>query len=161
MSIVQHTSSNLVIKFSPIFGWILGVGGISLGICVVLLTWLSLISSEQSISGILFSLLLFIIALPLSLTPTVIATFDKSNGYFILERKWLWKNETVRHPIHTIKDVLAIRKGDFGKNRTYFKIIVELDSGELLPLSKANYRLEAWIREQARVIRVFLELEDE
>jgi hypothetical protein len=70
----------------------------------------------------------------------------------------LWKNETIQHPIQTIRDIHVSRKGDMGKDRKYFKIILELDSGELLPLSSGNHMPERIVRQQAQTIGTFIEL---
>jgi len=161
MDILQHTSSNLIIKFDPISGWMIiaFIMLCSFGMIGGLSIWM--LPSQTTALGeamLIFCLILLFITLRFLFLPTVVATFDKNHCQFILERTWFWKSEMAQYPIQTINDIQVIQKGRFGKERRYFKIFVKLDTGELLPLSAMYYRPEIVVRHQADFIRTFLHL---
>jgi hypothetical protein len=85
-------------------------------------------------------------------------TFDKASGSLTIERKWLWKQETMDYSITNIKGINVIRKGSSGKAREYFKIWIEFRPGENLPLTPGNYRPQKFVEHRANEIREFLNL---
>ncbi len=158
--IQQPTPSQLMVKSNTILNWIFATAITGLGIYLIVWSWFFLPDRTFNASMVVtaFAFFLFAMSVWLFHFSTVITTFNKSDGFFTQERKWLWKNETIQHPIQTIRDIHVFRKSEMGKDRKYFKIILELDSGEMLPLSSASHMPEQIVRQQALGIRTFIEL---
>ncbi len=138
--------------------WIIG-GVFSLAIFFLLISlWISVqFVIGQEVVGLTFLLLLVLdYSLSRFRLPTIEAIFDVHAGYFMLEKKWLWIRRTVKHPISEIRDIHVIRKGRFGKAKLYYRIEVELISGEMVSLSAANYRPEEHVRRRAKELGEFL-----
>ncbi|MCP4425806.1 MAG: hypothetical protein GY803_15040 [Chloroflexi bacterium] len=127
---------------------------------MLIVTWGSAgFSFSQELIGLSLLVLLFLYKSASNMrSPTTVTTFDKSRSYFTVERKWLWKQQAIEHSLANIRDVLVIQKGRFGKARIYFRIEIELFSGERIALSSVNYRPEQTVRQKADAIRQFLNL---
>lgn len=89
--------------------------------------------------------------------PSLITTFEKESNLITQHKKWLWREETTTHPLTEVIAVHLSRKRGIGKARRYFRLILELHSGEHIPLSWAFWTkptVEAW----AKGLRSFLGL---
>ncbi|MCA9935875.1 MAG: hypothetical protein H6662_00545 [Ardenticatenaceae bacterium] len=160
MRLEKPTPWKLIIKSGALFLWIIG-GIFSFGL-LFLLGYLWIIadvtlSIELRCSSLILLLLICRTLLVFRL-PTVNAIFDKQKGYFVLEKKWIWTYRTLaKYPLAAVRNVQVVQKGRFGKASLYFKIKVELISGEIVPISVMNYRPEAYVRMIATELIDFLE----
>jgi hypothetical protein len=151
----------LIINSSALLLWLIG-GAFSVGILFLLINLWIVADFALSQEVLALSLLLFLVFIYFSSSirkPTIRAIFDKQNGYFTVEKKWIWSHQIIQHPITKIKSIQVAQKGRFGKARVYFKINVELFSGELVPISAMNYRPEGKVRMIANELIDFLETE--
>jgi hypothetical protein len=159
MHIEKPTPWNLIIKSSTILVWILyGATGFAVIYLLVILWIEANFVVGQEVIGLSLPLLLIIFySLSKFRLPIMKVSFDKHDGYFTLEKKWLWTHQIVQHPMGEIKDIHVIQKGRFGKARLYYKIRVELFSGVRVPISAMNYRPEEHVRTIAKELKEFLE----
>ena len=164
MQLEKPTPWQLTIKSSALQIWILG-GILSLVLLCLFIVLVngSSISQETVLSQeVVFLISLFLISIVYFLAgfrlPTIIAIFDLQEGNFILEKRWLLGKKIVRYPVAKMKKVHVLQKGRFGKAKLYYKIKVELRSGELVPLSASNYRSENSLKMIANQLEEFLNL---
>lgn len=166
MQLEKPTPWQLMTKSSALLNWILG-GIFSLFFLYPFITLVkgASISQETVLSQeVIFLISFFLIPVVYFLTsfrlPTIIAIFDLQEGNFLLEKRWFLGKKIVRYPIAKMKKVHVIQKGRFGKAKLYYKIKVELQSGELLPLSASNYREKNSLQMIANELDEFLNLKE-
>jgi hypothetical protein len=132
------------------FIWVIGVLGIIASASLLILIWSMMDYSEIMLAAgpiviiLGYCLLLFF-------RPTIIATFDRQEQKFILQKKWIWVNQTKEYPLSAIKGVHVIRKGTTAKAYKYHKIKLEMHSRRFIPLSSQNYfpkaNVQLWAKE--------------
>ena len=161
MRLEKPSPYKLIIKSNMLLLWIIG-GVFSLPVTFMLIALWIEVQFEVSQEVLFFSFLLLLIlyyGISRFRIPTIEATFDLQASNFTLEKKWLWIHSSKITPISEINDIQVIQKGRFGKAKLYYRIEVELVSGEVIALSAGNYRDEEGVRWLAKELRNFLKIE--
>lgn len=148
----------LIIESSMLFLWVFsGAVGLVI-ICILVALWIDVqFAISQEVIGI--TLLLFL-GLFYSLSrlrlPTISTIFDLNSQCFKLKKKRVWELQTVEYLVSEIVDVHVMQKGRFGRAKFYYRIEIELVSGEMVSLSAGNYRSELHVRKVAKELADFL-----
>jgi hypothetical protein len=158
MRIEKPASWNFIIKASAWFVWFLSISWFLGAICLLVYLW---VLAEFVVSQVVIALSILILIFMLwSLKglriPTIVTTYDKIENKFTMEEKWIWKSRISEYPLSSVKNIQVFQKGKFGKNSLYYKIKVELDSGNLIAISSQNYRPEKRVRWIAKELMDFL-----
>ncbi len=159
MKLEKPTPRKLIIKSNLLFIWIISGFLILLPFFTVFFLWQDsdyLITQGLAVISILLIILFLFKPISLLRLPTHISTFDVNDSQFMIEKKWIWAQKNSQYLIENIKNVHVIQKGRTSKGKIYFKLEVELFSGETLPLSSTSYRPESSVRKVAEELRKFL-----
>jgi len=163
MKIIAHTTTNLVTKDPAGCLWLFGLFFLVIaGMFVVGLlgaftnlhelneleraaAWFASLSGVAAGIWIIYS------------NPFIKAEFDKREGSVVINRKGFMKNETEKHPLNDIKDIVLNESKDDDGDLVY-TVEIKLISGKSISLTKFWLRNKEDVQKIIDEIKNFLEL---